>query len=177
MRYTLAGGALAAILATAPVLSCADAAASVGVGSLKIENAFARPTPGGATVAVGYATIVNSGNAPDRLVSVTSDISAKTQIHEMKMNNGVMEMRELTNGLSIPAGATVALKPGGDHIMFVDIKHGVKPGEVIHTTLTFEKAGKVDVPFKAAASMGAMAPAGGMGGMSGMSGTNKMKMQ
>ncbi|MGC2051016.1 MAG: copper chaperone PCu(A)C, partial [Methylovirgula sp.] len=93
MRYTLAGGALAAILATAPVLSCADAAASVGVGSLKIENAFARPTPGGATVAVGYATIVNSGNAPDRLVSVTSDISAKTQIHEMKMNNGVMEMR------------------------------------------------------------------------------------
>jgi periplasmic copper chaperone A len=167
MRYTLAGCALAAILAMAP-LSSADAAASVSVGSLKIENAFARPTPGGATVAAGYATIVNSGSTPDRLVSVTSDISAKTQIHEMKMNNGVMEMRELTNGLPIPAGATVALKPGGYHIMFVDIKHGVKPGDLIHTTLTFEKAGKVDVPFKAANSMGAMSPGGGMGGMGGM---------
>jgi copper(I)-binding protein len=83
----------------------------------------------------------------------------------MKMDNGVMEMRELTDGLAIPAGATVALNPGGDHIMFVDLKHPVKPGDVIHTTLTFEKAGKVDVPFKAAASMGAMSPGGGIGGM------------
>ncbi len=167
MKVSLAGCALAAILAAALVSSAANAA-SIGVGPLKIENAFARPTPGGATVAAGYVTIVNSGNTPDRLVSVTSDISAKTQIHEMKMNNGVMEMRELPNGLPIPAGATVALKPGGYHIMFVDIKHPVKPGDVIHTTLTFEKAGKVDVAFKAANSMGAMAPSGGMSGMGGM---------
>lgn len=166
MRYALAAGVLAGILA-APV-SSAMAAHAISVGSLKIENPFARPTPGGATVAAGYVTIVNSGGTPDRLVSVTSDISAKTQIHEMKTDNGVMEMRELTNGLVIPAGKSVALKPGGDHIMFVDIKHPVKPGDVIHATLTFEKAGKVDVAFKAANSMGAMSPGGAMGGMGGM---------
>jgi periplasmic copper chaperone A len=169
MKHPLAGCALATILAAAPLFSstivAAADAATVSVGALKIENAFARPTPNGATVAAGYLTIINSGDSPDRLVSATSDISAKTQIHEMKMENGVMEMRELTEGLAIPAGATVALKPGGYHIMFVDLKHGVKPGDVIHTTLTFEKAGKVDVPFKAAASMGAMAPGGDMGGM------------
>lgn len=140
----------------------------VSVGPLKIEKAFTRPTPGGATVAVGYVTIVNSGSTPDRLVSAASDISAKTQIHEVKMANGVMEMRELTSGLPIPAGATVALQPGGDHLMFVDLKHPVKPGDVIHAVLTFEKAGKVDVPFKAAATIGATAPSGGMSGMSGM---------
>jgi periplasmic copper chaperone A len=169
MKHALFACAALAVLAATPLVSStvvtAADAPSVSLGALKIENAFARPTPGGATVAVGYVTIVNGGSTPDRLVSATSDISAKTQIHEMKMDNGVMEMRELTDGLAIPAGATVALHPGGDHIMFVDLKHPVKPGDVIHTTLTFEKAGKVDVPFKAAAGMGAMSPGGGMGGM------------
>jgi hypothetical protein len=167
MKYPLICCAALALLAAMPAFATSMvAASSVSVGPLKIEHAFTRPTPGGATVAVGYVTIVNAGSTPDRLVSATSDISAKTQIHEMKMANGVAEMRELTDGLPIPAGATVALKPGGDHLMFVDLKHPVKPGEVIHATLTFEKAGNVDVPFKAAASMGAMAPSGGsMGGM------------
>lgn len=167
MTHRLAGYALAILVAApvfAPAAVAADAA-DIGVGTLKIENAFARPTPGGANVAVGYLTIINGGSTPDRFVSATSDISAKTQIHEMKMDNGVMEMRELPNGLPIPAGATVKLQPGGDHIMFVDLKRPVKPGDVIHTTLTFEKAGKVDVPFKAAASMGAMSPESPMGGM------------
>ncbi len=167
MKQTLAGCTLALILVAAPV-SLRLAANAVSLGSLKIENAFARPTPGGSTVAAGYVTIVNSGDVSDRLVSVTSDISAKTQIHTMKMENGVMEMRELPEGLAIPAGKTVALKPGGDHIMFVDIKHPVKSGDVIHATLTFEKAGKVDIAFKAAGSMGAMSPGGAMRGMGGM---------
>jgi periplasmic copper chaperone A len=170
MRHVLVGCTLAVVFATLAVRSISMAAdtPSVSVGSLRIENAFARPTPGGATVAVGYVTIVNFGSMLDRLVSATSDISAKTQFHEMKMDNGVMEMRELPDGLAIPAGATVALKPGGDHIMFVDLKHAAKSGDVIHTTLTFEKAGKVDVAFPAADNMGAMAPSGGMSGVGGM---------
>ncbi|HKH80431.1 MAG TPA: copper chaperone PCu(A)C [Methylovirgula sp.] len=166
MKYTLICCAALGLLAAMPAFATNTVpASSVSVGSLKIEHAFTRPTPAGATVAAGYVTIVNAGSTPDRLVSATSDISAKTQIHEMKMENGVMEMRELTDGLPIPAGATVALKPGGYHIMFVDLKHPVKPGEVITATLTFEKAGKVDIGFKATASMGAMAPGGAMGGM------------
>jgi periplasmic copper chaperone A len=167
MRHRLAGGALAILVAGAVFSSALGAAhaADIRVGSLKIENAFTRPTPGGAAVAAGYLTIVNGGNTPDRLVSVTSDISAKAQIHEMKMDNGVMEMREVPDGLPIPAGASVMLKPGGYHIMFVDLKRPVKPGDVIHVVLTFEKAGKVDVPFPAAGEMGAMSPGSTMGGM------------
>jgi periplasmic copper chaperone A len=134
-------------------------------GSIKIDNAFTRPTLGGATVAVGYMTITNSGQDGDRLESVTSDVSASSEIHETKMENGMMEMRELPKGLDIPAGGTVAFKPGAYHVMFVGIKHPIKPGETIHATLTFEKAGRLAVDFPAADSPGAMAPSGDMGGM------------
>jgi len=136
----------------------------VVAGALKIENAFTRPTLGGATVAVGYMTIVNSGKTDDKLLSVTSDISATTEIHESKMAGGVMEMNELPNGLAIPAGGTITFKPGSYHLMFVGLKQAVKPGAAIHATLDFAKAGKVAVTFPAAKSVGAMAP-DSMGGM------------
>ena len=81
-----------------------------------------------------------------------------------------MEMTELPDGLVIPAGATVAIKPGGYHIMFMDLKRAVKPGDAIHAVLEFAKAGKIAVVFIAASSMGATAPDtmkmdGGMNGM------------
>lgn len=136
----------------------------VVAGALKIENAFTRPTLGGATVAVGYMTIVNSGKTDDKLLSVTSDISATTEIHESKMAGGVMEMNELPNGLAIPAGGTITFKPGSYHLMFVGLKQAVKPGAAIHATLDFAKAGKVAVTFPAAKSVGATAP-DSMGGM------------
>ena len=141
------------------------AASFAMAGPIKVENAFTRPTLGGASVAVGYVTLTNTGKVDDRLESVTSDISATSEIHETKMENGMMEMRELPKGLAIPAGATVAFKPGAYHIMFVGIKHAVKPGDRIHATLIFDKAGKVAVDFPAADNPGAMAPSGGMGGM------------
>lgn len=138
----------------------------VSVGNLTIENAFTRPTLGGATVAVGYATIVNNGKMADRLLSVASDISSTAEIHESKMANGVMEMHEVSGGLPIAAGATVLLRPGSYHIMFLGIKHPVKSGDTIHATFTFSKAGKADVAFPAASSPGATAP--DMGDMKGM---------
>jgi periplasmic copper chaperone A len=134
-------------------------------GPIKIENAFTRPTLGGASVAVGYMTLTNTGKTDDWLESVTSDISATSEIHETKMENGMMEMRESPKGLALPAGATIAFKPGAYHIMFVGIKHAVKPGDTIHATLTFEKAGKIAVDFPAADNSGAMAPSSDMNGM------------
>ncbi len=134
-------------------------------GPIKIENAFTRPTLGGASVAVGYMMITNTGKIDDRLESVTSDISATSEIHETKMENGMMEMRELPTGLAVPAGATVAFKPSAYHVMFVGIKHAVKPGDTVHAILTFDKAGKIAVDFPAADNPGAVAPSSGMGGM------------
>jgi periplasmic copper chaperone A len=168
MKYPLIFCALLAILAATPALAwsiIAEDASTVSIGNLLIENAFTRPTPAGATVAVGYMSITNNGSAPDRLVSVDSNIAAKTEIHESKMENGVMEMHELPAGLEIPAGATVSLKPGGDHVMFMDLKQPVKAGDIVHATLGFENAGKIDIGFRVAPSLGAMAPGDNMGGM------------
>ncbi len=151
--------------APALLILAADDPQIVTAGPIHVENAFTRPTLGGATVAVGYMTIVNTGKGDDKLLSVTSDISATSEIHESKIVGGVMEMDELPNGLAIPAGGTIALKPGSYHVMFVGLRHAVKAGETIHATLTFEKAGKAAVSFMGAQSPGAMSPSDSMGGM------------
>ncbi|HEY5216751.1 MAG TPA: copper chaperone PCu(A)C [Pseudolabrys sp.] len=85
--------------------------------SILIEKPFSRATPGGSQVGVGYMAIINTGSIADRLVSASSPAAGKVQIHEMAMQNGVMKMRELPDGLPIEAGKTVSLAPGGNHLM------------------------------------------------------------
>lgn len=117
------------------------------IGSLEIDHPWTRATPPSARTGGGYMTITNKGTAPDRLIAARSGASAKVEIHEMKMDGTVMRMRELENGLEIPPGATVALKPGGYHIMFMELKAPLEKGGKVPVTLVFEKAGSVDVEF------------------------------
>jgi copper(I)-binding protein len=123
------------------------AAADVMAGSLKISNPWARATPKGASVGGGYLSITNNGNTPDRLLGGSTGISKGFEVHSMTMDNGVMKMRPVTGGLEIKAGQTIAFKPGGYHLMFVGLKHGLRQGDRVKATLNFEKAGKVDIVF------------------------------
>jgi copper(I)-binding protein len=116
-------------------------------GAIDIEHPWSRATPGGAKVAAGYATLKNSGATPDRLVSATTGIAKSAEIHEMRMAGGVMQMRPLPEGVTVPAGGEVALKPGSYHLMFFGLKHPLSEGESFVVTLTFEQAGSVDVTF------------------------------
>ena len=118
------------------------------LGAIEIEHPWARATPGGATVGGGYLVLKNTGATADRLVSATASFAGKVEIHEMAVTNGVMTMRPLPDGLAIPAGGTVTLKPGSYHIMFMQLKQPLKEGETVDGTLTFEKAGTVPVQFK-----------------------------
>lgn len=127
------------------------------VGEIEIGHPYSRAMLPGAKVGGGYLKLTNNG-AADRLVGVTSDRAASVQLHEMKMNGSVMEMRELENGVDVPANATVELKPGGYHVMFMNVTEPFKEGEMIKATLTFEKAGTVEVEFQVGAPAGA-APA------------------
>ena len=128
------------------------------VGAIEIGHPWSRATPAGAQVAVGYLVLKNTGTSPDRLVAVTSGISDKGEIHEMAVDgDGVMTMRLLTQGLEIPAGGEFELKPGGYHLMFTGLKQPAKEGVKFPGTLTFEKAGTVDVEF-AVESMGGKEP-------------------
>lgn len=116
-------------------------------GAIEIEHPWSRATPGGAPVAGGYLVLKNTGATADRLVSATGVFAGKAEIHEMSVKDGVMSMRPLPDGLPIPAGASIALKPGGYHIMFLDLKAPLKEGTKVDGTLTFEKAGTVAVQF------------------------------
>lgn len=116
-------------------------------GDLVVATPWTRATPGGAKIAGGYLKITNNGKAADRLVSAVSPSADRVEIHQMSMTDGVMKMRPLPDGLTIKPGETVELKPGGFHMMFMDIKQPLKQGDKLKATLTFEKAGKLDVSF------------------------------
>ncbi|MGL4634563.1 MAG: copper chaperone PCu(A)C [Beijerinckiaceae bacterium] len=117
------------------------------IGDLSISHPWSRATPAGARVAGGYLRIENKGQAADRLVSVTFERAGRVEIHEMSVTDGVMRMRELPAGVPVTAGATGELKPGGLHIMFMELKVPLKLGERIRGSLTFERAGTVEVEF------------------------------
>jgi copper(I)-binding protein len=145
------------LLAALGVLPVAAQGRVYRAGAITIEAPWSRATPGGAKVAGGYMKITNTGNTPDRLVGGSAAFAAGFEIHEMTMTDGVMRMRELAKGLEIAPRATVELKPGGYHVMFVELKSGLKQGQTVKGTLVFEKAGTVAVEYQVA-PIGASSP-------------------
>jgi periplasmic copper chaperone A len=137
-----------------------------GASPIAVEGPWARATPAGARTGAVYMTLANKTNASDRLTAASSDVAAKVQIHEMSVVNGIMKMRQLTDGLGIPAGGSVTLKPGGYHVMLIGLKKPLIVGETFPLTLTFQKAGNISVTVQVKA-MGAMQDnkSGGMGKM------------
>lgn len=113
---------------------------------VQIEKPWARATAPGAKVAGGYLLIRNAGAAADRLVSASSPAAAKVELHVHINDNGVMRMREVP-GYDVPAKGSFELKPGGAHLMFMDIKRPFKEGEKLPVKLRFEKAGEVNAEF------------------------------
>ena len=130
---------------------------SYKVGSLVIEAPWIRATPGGAQVAAGYLRITNSGSEPDRLIGGTVPVASAVEVHEMTASDGIMKMRQLEKGLEIEPGKAVELKPGGNHLMFIGLREGLKAGQTVKGNLIFDKAGSVDVEF-------AIAPIGAQSG-------------
>ena len=114
---------------------------------ITVKAPWLRATPKSAPVAGGYATIINTGTTPDRLVGASLPIAADGQVHSMSMANGVMHMERLDAGLEIPAGGTIVLAPGGNHLMFMKPTKPLKEGESLKGTLAFEKAGTISVTF------------------------------
>lgn len=151
--------ALILAAACAAMIVTPAAANDYQVGALKISQPWARATPKGAPVGGGYLTITNTGTSPDRFVGGSVGFAKHVEIHEMKMENDVMKMRMLPDGLTIRPGETLTLKPGGYHIMFTGLKAPLVKGHPVAVTLRFEKAGEVKVDF-AVEGIGAMQSGG-----------------
>jgi copper(I)-binding protein len=132
MRYVLF---LLALLAT-PALA-----------QIEIENAWMRATPPGAKTAAGYMTIRNQSSSPDHLIRAASPLAARVEMHVHLHDGDVMRMRQVKS-YDIPAKGSLALKPGGAHLMLVDIKRAFKEGEKVPVTLLFERAGEMKVEFR-----------------------------
>jgi len=136
----------ASALTLGALTSSADAH-EIKIGKLVIHHPWIRMAIGSAPAAA-YTTIDNTGSEDDTLIKVTVEGVPSVQIHEMKMEGETMKMGELKDGLVIPAGKSVELKPKTLHIMLMGMKAAFKVGGKVLGTMTFAKAGTVNVDFE-----------------------------
>lgn len=132
----------------AGLLATAAFAHEYKVGDIEVVHPASRAMVPGAAVGGGFMEITNHGKADDTLVSITSPATPDVQLHEMAVTDGVMKMRQLKDGIPVPAGKTVELKKGGLHVMFMDVKTPFKEGDKVPAVLHFQKAGDVNVEFQ-----------------------------
>lgn len=115
------------------------------IGALRVQQPVARASFPGQPSGAAYLSIENSGKHADKLVAVSTPIAASAQIHTMTMEGNVMKMRE-ADGIELKPSSKIAMQPGnGYHIMLMGLKQPLKVGDHFPLTLTFAKAGKLDV--------------------------------
>lgn len=134
--------ALLALIFTCPVF-----AHEYRVGELLIDHPWARELPPVVKNGAAYLRIENSGSTPDRILSASSSIAERAQLHTHDMENGLMKMRHVMS-VDVPASGEVTFEPGGLHIMLFNIENPFVGGEEFPLTLTFEQAGEIEVTVK-----------------------------
>ena len=139
----LAGRAALALLLATPSIVFAHA---FRIGDLTIDHPWVAPPPPGAPNVAGYLSVTNDGERADRLLGATAAFTDTVQVHESRIEDDVVSMRELRDGVPIPAGKTVVFEPTGRHLMFV-APEPLLEGDVRPVTLRFERAGEIEVRF------------------------------
>lgn len=153
------------ILATALTLGASGAFAhSYKQGDIEIGHPWSRATAASAPTGAAFLTLTETGAQPDRLISASTPAAEKAELHTHIKDNGVMRMRQVPS-IELEPGKTVALQPGGYHIMMIGLKKPLAKGDHVPLTLTFEKAGTITVELHvegAGAMTGMEAGHGGM---------------
>jgi copper(I)-binding protein len=142
-RLRRALGAAVLLGAAIALVGACAASPSVTPGRLAVRDAWVRPAAAG-TESAAYLTISNPGSA-DVLVSVRCAIAASTMLHQTATDASGMTGMSMLDRLPVPAGATVALKPGGTHVMLAGLGKALEDGSSVELELTFEKAGRIVV--------------------------------
>ena len=140
----LAGGILLSACNSASETD-APTEAEAATSAIAITAPWSRETAEGQDAGGAFMTITNSGTGTDRLTGGSTPVAGEVQVHTVDMADGVMRMRQVGDGLEVPAGSSVTLKPGSFHIMLMQLVQPLEQGEAIPITLTFEKAGAVEV--------------------------------
>ncbi len=118
------------------------------VGNIELDDLWVRASVPGQVNGAGYLDIENKGDAADKLIAVESSSSKRIELHTILNENGVAKMREVQGGIPVPAKAKTNLKPGGYHVMFIQLNGPFKAGEKVDAVMKFEKAGAVKVQFE-----------------------------
>ncbi len=111
------------------------------VAEVQVTDPWCRPTPNGMTMTACYVTLTSSTG--DRLTSIISPRAAQSMAHAVSTEGGVMSMSEMADGLALPAGQTVSLAPGGDHIMLTGVTVPLAEGDLVPLALTFESGAQI----------------------------------
>lgn len=146
MRQFIRRTALTLVAALLVSASVPVSAHDYTVGTIHIGHPWARETPPGASIGAGYLEITNAGPKADVLVSISSPVAARVEIHQTRVENGIARMMPLGR-LAVPPGAKIVARPGGMHLMFIELKTPLKAGDRIPATLTFARAGTLKVEF------------------------------
>jgi copper(I)-binding protein len=141
LRFSFHGVAVATLFLISGTIQAA------AENPITVDKAWSRATAQGADIGVGYLTIKNNGDTPDRLVSVSAAVAEKVEMHQTQMVDGTMQMRPVPDGIPIPAKGTVMLEPAGYHLMLMGLKAPLQKGSTFGASLAFEQAGTVDVTF------------------------------
>jgi hypothetical protein len=127
------------------VLVTATFAQEFKLGDIQISHPFARTTVAQQTSGGAYLELENKGKTEDKLIKIESGIASSVEIHTMEMVGDIMKMREV-DGITLKPGNKISMKPGGGyHIMLIGLNRQLKAGDQFPLTLTFAKAGKIDV--------------------------------
>lgn len=146
-----------AACAAAPAATTAPVAPAASLGALTVSDPWIRPASLGEAMATpssdsgamvttgGYMTLSNSGAEADFLLAAAAgDLAEAVELHTMVMDGEVMRMRQVEQ-IEIPPGGEAELRPGGLHIMFIGLERSLEPGETVRLSLTFERAGTLEV--------------------------------
>ena len=147
-------------------LIAAMACGSVYAQAVDVKDAWARTSVQGQKATGAFMKITAKDGA--KLVSVSSPAAGVTEVHEMKMDGDVMKMRAVQGGLDLPAGKTVELKPGGYHVMLMDLKAALPKDSTVPLTLVFKDAKGVESKVELSVPVSTMAPGAKTGDMPAM---------
>ena len=136
LKKTLMAGSAALTLMATPLFA----------GDITVKDPYMRSSTPSSVTGAAFLVLMNAGSADDRLIAASSEIADRVELHTHKEDaNGVMKMMEVEEGFVLPAEGMHALARGGDHIMFMGLKRPLEQGEEVTVTLTFEKAGDIEV--------------------------------
>lgn len=161
-RWTLAAGAASLLLVAGCAAtssgspstsspSMSSTSSSTAAGEVTIADTWVRATPGtdDPSMSAAFGVLTNHTDRQLTVVSATNSASDRTELHEMAMVDGAMVMRPISGGITIPAGGSTTLEPGGLHVMLLNLTTPIEPGDEVDLTLTLDDGSTV--PFTAVA--------------------------